>query len=202
MVKYGLILIILFSACTKTITSSGKSTRFGGFQTSDYPSDLNDSIMGQGTFTVKQMAKFLMNNNTNIDVEYAVKVAFHYVEEASKEDVNHDMAFSQMCLETSYLQFGNQVSAEQNNFCGLGATDDGAAGCKFNSIQIGVRAHIQHLKGYASEQYINEVVVDPRLKYVKRGSAPTLDDLAYKWASDGNYGEKIRSIIARIQFSE
>ncbi len=48
-------------------------------------------------------------------------------EKLKKEGVRAEVVFAQVCLETGYLSFGGQVSAEQCNFSGLGATDDGPA---------------------------------------------------------------------------
>ena len=160
--------------------------------------EINGEIMGRGKSTQDQMKNFLLKYNRSLDEDLAEKMAYLYVEESEAEGVNHDVAFIQMCLETSFLRFGNQVKVEQNNFAGMGATDDGAAGLSFPTIRIGIRAHIQHLKGYASSDDMNQVVVDPRLKYVKRGIAPTVDDLAGRWASDRKYGIKIRKLIQKL----
>lgn len=158
------------------------------------PSD----IMGERKVSIRQMAKFLMKRNPDLDIEFAVKLAATYVKESEKEGVNAEVAFAQMCLETAYFKYGNQVKQNQNNFAGLGATDDGAAGNAFPTMEIGVRAHIQHLKAYASQDALNEDLVDKRFKYVRRGSAPTIFDLAGKWASDRRYGYKIQRILRRL----
>jgi len=128
-------------------------------------------------------------------IDYIARV---YVEEAAREGVNHDIAFVQMCHETRFLTYGNQVKKHQHNYCGLGATDDGSCGASFSSVVIGVRAHIQHLKAYGSVYPLRARVVDPRFKYVKRGSAPTIDHLAGTWASDRKYGIKLRQHLSYI----
>jgi len=161
-------------------------------------SQIDGEIMGKGLASPQMMTRFLLVNNPRLDSEKVQYLAQLYYEEALKEGINHDIAFAQMCLETAYLKFGNQVKAAQNNFCGLGALDGGASGATFESEQIGVRAHIQHLKAYASRQALNEKLVDPRFRFVKRGIAPTVDHLAGRWASDTKYGEKIRSVIFKL----
>jgi hypothetical protein len=118
-----------------------------------------------------------------------------YIEECHLEGVNHDIAFAQMCLETDYLKYGGQVSASQNNFAGLGALDGGAKGLKFRTLRDGIRAHVQHLKAYGSEESLKNRCIDPRFRLVKRGSAKTIYALAGKWASDPDYGNKIRDRI-------
>jgi len=50
------------------------------------------------------------------------------------------VAFVQMCLETGFLRFGNLVTEEMNNFCGLGAIDEDNRGLWFGTEQLGVRA--------------------------------------------------------------
>jgi hypothetical protein len=122
-----------------------------------------------------------------------------YVEEAALEGVNHDVAFCQMCLETGFLEFGGDVDPAQNNFCGLGATGGGAQGAVFADARTGVKAHIQHLKAYGSDQPIaRPPIVDPRFHLVRRNVAPSVHGLSGRWASDPRYGEKIMSLIRKL----
>lgn len=155
-------------------------------------------IMGHGIKTKEELADFLYENNSTIEYEFAVKLAKFYITEAKKEGVNYDIAFSQMCLETGYQTFTGIVAPEQNNFCGLGAVDLNTPGEAFKSVQLGVRAHIQHLKAYASTDELKHDVIDRRFKYVQRGVAPTVFDLTGKWASDPEYGEKIKSLLLNL----
>jgi hypothetical protein len=85
-----------------------------------------------------------------------------------------------------------------NNFCGLGAIGPGQQGAHFPSPQIGTRAHIQHLKAYATDAPLRQELVDPRYRMVRYGSAPTLDGLAGSWATDRDYSRKIKSILERL----
>jgi len=121
-----------------------------------------------------------------------------YIEEANYEGVNHDIAFSQMCLETGYLKYGGDVKRHQFNFCGLGASGNAEPGLYFNNIRDGVRAHIQHLKAYASTESLQKDKIDTRFDFIKRGSAVHYKDLTGKWAADPHYGGKIQSILGRI----
>ncbi|MCA1951165.1 MAG: hypothetical protein LDL24_11375, partial [Treponema sp.] len=59
-------------------------------------------------------------------------------------------------------------------------------------------AHIQHLKAYGSTEGLRQPLVDPRFKYVRRGSAPTIHDLAGRWASDRAYGTKLEDLLNRL----
>jgi hypothetical protein len=103
-----------------------------------------------------------------------------------------------MCLETGFLRYGGLVTPDMNNFCGLGSTGPGQPGEYFPSPRIGIRAHIQHLKAYATDAPLRQDLVDPRYFYVRYGSAPTLDGLAGSWATDRDYSKKIRSILERL----
>ena len=165
-------------------------------------------IMGKGILPAEQMALFLGFNNPNADMNFVRKLANLYVEEAAKEAVNHDIAFAQMILETGFLRFGNLVTLEQNNFAGLGATGllgpDGLPerGIYFPDTRIGVRAHIQHLKAYASTEPLNQELVNPRFhlveRFIGRGIAPTIQGLTGRWATDPYYDKKIAAILQRM----
>jgi hypothetical protein len=159
---------------------------------------ISQPILGKGRRSAEQLASFLVSINSLVDSEFAAELARLYVDEAALEGVNHDVAFSQMCLETGFLRFGGLVRADQNNFCGLGATGPGQPGLRFPNPRIGVRAQIQHLKGYATEEPLNQDLVDPRYRYVRYGAAPTLEQLAGTWAADKGYAHKIVDILKRL----
>jgi hypothetical protein len=120
------------------------------------------------------------------------------VDEAGIEGINHDAAFAQMCLETGFLKFGGLVTPEMNNFCGLGSTGPGQPGERFPDSRTGVRAHIQHLKAYATPEPPKQELVDPRYYRVRSGSSPAIGGLAGTWAADRAYGEKIKDILTRL----
>jgi hypothetical protein len=154
--------------------------------------------MDQGKSTPQELAAMLIHYNPLIDEAYANELALVYVEESTDEGVNYDIAFCQMILETGYLNFKGSVKKYQNNFCGLGAVNAYRQGEFFPDVRTGVRAHIQHLKAYATTQSIVKPVVDGRMKFVKRGSAPTIYALKGKWASDVQYDKKIESILKKL----
>lgn len=158
----------------------------------------SEEIMDAGKITSSALARFLTLNNRNIDYNYAYKLADIYVKEAKYEGVNPDIAFTQMCLETGFLRFDGTVEKHQNNFCGLGVTGNGVKGLSFKDTEQGVRAHVQHLKAYASTKSLNRKLVDSRFKYVKRGSATHLNELTGKWATDIKYDKKIRNLLKRL----
>jgi hypothetical protein len=155
-------------------------------------------IIGTGVTSQVNLAAFLLNNNPGADPLFTKELAALYLEESAIEGINHDVAFVQMCLETGFLRYGGLVKPEMNNFCGLGSLNADNPGEIFRSPQIGVRAHIQHLKAYASNEGINLELVDPRYHWVRYGSAPTVEKLTGTWAVDREYGAKIRSILERL----
>ncbi|PSN10652.1 cell wall hydrolase, partial [filamentous cyanobacterium CCT1] len=61
--------------------------------------------------------------------------------------------------------------------------------------RVGVRAHIQHLKVYASLDALVQRRVDPRLGYVMRGEAPLVTQLTGRWNADPEYGSKIAAFL-------
>jgi hypothetical protein len=136
--------------------------------------------------------------NPQADRDQAERLAALYTEEAAAEGVNHDVAFAQMCLETGFLRYGGLVTPDMNNFCGLGAIGLNQPGERFPEPRIGVRAHIQHLKAYATDSPLNRELVDPRYRWVRYGSAPTIGGLSGAWAADRDYGKKIESILERL----
>ena len=155
-------------------------------------------IMGRGIVTAKDMAAFLLATNPDVERTFIEDLANIYTEESAIEGVNSDVAFAQMCLETGFLRYGGLVTADMNNFCGLGATGPTERGLSFPNPRTGVRAHIQHLKAYASEEPLRQLLVDPRFHYVRRGSSPAISGLAGTWATDPAYAEKIGNILERL----
>lgn len=167
---------------------------------SSFPS-LSFEIMEPGRMKVNKLTKFLMMNNPDINYYRARLLASYYYEEARAEGVNQDIAFSQMCLETGFLTFTGVVSPSQNNFCGLGAINSRNQGEIFPTKRHGVRAHIQHLKAYASSQELENSLIDTRFYYVQRETATTVDSLTGRWAIDPAYGEKIKNLMRRLYAS-
>lgn len=165
-------------------------------------------IMGDSQTTIVQMASWYKANGATYPSatykQYGAETIDDFCrilyEEASTEGVRAEVVFAQAMLETGWLKFGGDVKAEQCNFCGLGATGGGVGGASFNtygtdSVRMGLRAQVQHLKAYASSDNLVNEKVDPRFTYVTRGCAPRVDDLAGKWAADTSYGTKLKKLI-------
>ncbi|AHH14029.1 glucosaminidase domain-containing protein [Borrelia nietonii YOR] len=152
-------------------------------------------LLSRGKSQVEDLIRYTLKMNPHLEAEYVKTIAQTYIDESIIEGINYDIAYAQMLLETGILKFNGIVSKEQHNFSGIGATDNFTKGNSFSNIKEGIRAHIQHLKAYASRQNINSNMVDPRFYLVKRGSAPTIYDLTGKWAKDKLYDKKLKKIL-------
>ena len=164
------------------------------------------SIMGMGTLKKEQMVNFLHRNNPSKPMSYILNFVDLVISEAALEGVDHDVLFSQIMNETAFLKFTGDVKEEQNNFAGIGATGNGNPGNSFPSIQIGIRAVVQHLKAYASAEPLKMGVVDPRFNYVQRESAIFVEHLGIKenpnykgWATAKEYGYRLLSMIDNVR---
>lgn len=159
------------------------------------------NLSDRGVKNSRQLTEFFMRNNPDADIEQVRRLASYYIEEGNREGINSDCAFVQMCHETGFLKFGNLVTPEMHNYCGLGAIDENQRGLYFETEQLGVRAHIQHLHAYAKPEgfILNNDCVDPRYRYVKRGRAPTIEGLAGTWAADREYAIKLENKLSQLE---
>lgn len=164
---------------------------------------LSREILGAGQFSAVELADFFLMNNQQIEKDFILEFAGFYIQEAAMENINSDVAFAQMCLETGFLRFGGLVQPDFHNYCGLGAMDADHPGEKFETEQLGVRAHIQHLQAYATTQdvQLNNQLIDPRYHWVHKTKFVTdIFGLTGTWATDPNYGNKIDEILSRMEF--
>jgi len=153
-------------------------------------------MIGSAASTTKtELIGFILSNNPTLEKQYVRRVVDAYIADCALEGINHDIAISQMCLETGFLRFKGAVKMNQFNFCGLGAIGKETAGLTFASLEEGVRAHVQHLKAYSSHEPLSTKLVDTRFAFVKRGIAPDIQALSGTWASDLNYGYKMEAMM-------
>ena len=163
--------------------------------------EISREIAGYGIKSAEQLTEFFLDKRSDADEKTVLNLARLYVEEGSFEGINSDVAFVQMCLETGFLKFGNLVQPEWHNYCGLGAIDAAHPGERFETEQLGVRAHIQHLHAYGTSENVKlkNPLVDRRYKYVKpRGKALTVFALSGTWATDRNYGSKLDALLTQL----
>lgn len=163
---------------------------------------ISRKILDSGKQTSNQMAAFFLAQNPQEEESHILNFASLYIEEASTEGINWDVAFAQMCLETGFLRFGGLVQPEWHNYCGLGAMDAEHPGCIFETEQLGIRAHIQHLQAYATTEettLVNELI-DPRYNWVhKTKFIEDINGLTGTWATDPIYAEKLENILQRME---
>ena len=168
------------------------------------------SIMGTTSTTAMQMANYFTakggkypysGNSVAPTIKDFCQI---YIDECKAEGVKAEVAFAQAMMETGFLRFGGDVKKEQYNFAGLGATGNGASGNRFESIRIGIRAQVQHLKAYASKESLKQKCVDGRYQYVTKGVAPYVEWLGQKenpsgkgWATAVNYGYNIVNLYLK-----
>lgn len=164
--------------------------------------ELSRNLMAQGQLTAPQLAAFFLSRNPDADKDHIIQFAQYYIEEAAAEGINSDVAFAQMCLETGFLKFGGLVQPDFHNYCGLGAMDADHPGEIFETEELGVRAHIQHLQAYATkeETQLHKELVDPRYNWVhKTKYIEDIFGLTGTWATDPHYGEKIDGLLTAME---
>ena len=163
---------------------------------------ISRNLADSGIKNAKQLHKFFMDSNPLADSDQIMRMAKTYIKEARTEGINSDCAFVQMCLETGFLRFGGLVTPDMHNYCGLGAIDVDHPGESFETEELGIRAHIQHLHAYATSEddsLVNECI-DNRYKWVRpRGKAKTIFELTKTWAADPDYGTKLDSLLSRLE---
>ena len=167
-------------------------------------------ISGSSGASVEQMVSYFKSSKCTYPTKALSKggvkdiKAFSKIilEEANAEGIKAEVVFCQVMKETGWLQFGGDVSIEQFNFAGLGATGGGEKGNSFKDVRTGIRAQVQHLKAYASTEKLNNKCVDQRFDYVERNSAPYVEWLGIPdnpsgggWATSAGYGKDLVSMI-------
>lgn len=156
-----------------------------------------DRIMDHGKTTELQLMMFLKTNN-ELSTKDFPEIGKLYREESAIEGVDYDIAFSQMCLETNFLRFGTLIKPSQNNFASMGTPGGGPEGASFESARVGVRAHIQLLKAYASTEPLVQGSVNPRFRFITRGIAPLVGQLSGRWQPPTDYGDRILGVVRRL----
>lgn len=166
------------------------------------------SIAGKAVATAAQMVAYIKAKRPNVE-QSVIDMIPLYISEGKTEGIAGDIAFAQSCIETGNFAFPQdtcKVTLAQNNFAMMGVVAADSKGESFATPQIGIRAQIQHLKAYASSEALVGACVDPRFKYVSRGSAPYVEWLGQQenpngkgWATAKGYGDRILAVLAEIQ---
>ena len=155
--------------------------------------------------TPGRLTAFLEARNPDRAAKFAT-IAAEYARIGDELGIRWDYAFFQMLLETGSLKFTGDVSVDQNNFAGLGATGRKNPGEAFADVPTGVKAHLQHLLLYAGE-HIDDPIAERTRKvqewdvlggWQKKIKGPmTFSQLAAQWAPGSrNYARDIAGIAA------
>jgi hypothetical protein len=155
---------------------------------------------GQSTYLTRDaVVKYLTENSKGVSTRDIRAIIDHYINESRREGINHDIAIAQMCYATKNLT--KKVLFNNMNYADLSTAGTNWNG-KFPRSRIGVRAHIQHLKGYASTKYPEEAIVDPRFRILEniRGKGDTLHKLSAYWVKNNNekYESDIKEILEKL----
>jgi len=151
---------------------------------------LDSGIMGKGRSERNAVIAYIRTKNSSINFETIATIVDSYISEAEQEGVNHDFAIAQMCWATAYLTNHQRIAA--NNYGGL-------LNSRFSDRGTGVRAHIQHLKAYASTEGFKTKIVDPRYNVLVAkgllGKITTRNQLYPYWSEARDYGKRIEGIL-------
>jgi len=160
---------------------------------------------GQYTYLTRDaVVKYLSENSRGISTRDIRAIIEHYINESKTENINHDIAIAQMCYATQFLS--DKTLFNNMNYGGLITTGAKLNGKnwngKFPRSRTGVRAHIQHLKGYASTSALKEAIVDPRFHLLAnmRGKGDTLHKISAYWVRNNpeKYENNIRDILEKL----
>ena len=186
-------------------------------------------IMGTIVLTAEDLYAYSEPQIPNMRLTCTIEELInYYLTIGAKYGVRGDLAYLQAIKETGWFKFnrpqsylapdgeggwvrvyeprpeGLYATPTDNNFCGLGITGklgDEASLCRFETAELGVTAHIQHIFAYATTDAIpdGEVIVDPRFYYMEHGSKPSWIELGTNsWTSDPAYGQSIIDAYTKV----
>jgi len=154
------------------------------------------NVEGAGSLNKSGVVEYIKSQKAPLSDSEIERIVQTYFDEAAFENINHDIAIAQMLHASNFLKNNQRVSGF--NYSGLIELPNWNG--NFSSMTEGVRAHIQHIKGYASTTLNRQQIADPRyyllvnLKYL--GTVKTFDQLYEKWtASPANYKQNIERIL-------
>jgi len=154
------------------------------------------NVEGQGSLNKNGVLQYIKTQKPPLSDSEIERIIQTYFDEAAFENINHDIAIAQMLHASNFFKNDQRVSGF--NYSGLIELPNWQG--KFSSMTEGVRAHIQHVKGYASKTLNRQQIADPRyyllvnLNYL--GTVKTFDQLYEKWtASPAAYKQNIERIL-------
>lgn len=159
------------------------------------------NVLGQGTLPKSSIIAYINSKQAN-PVANVHTLVDYYITEANKEGVNADLAIAQMLYNTHFI--GVKKFFGKNNPIGIGGPSrKNWEIYPFSHIQLGVRAHIQHLKAYSTSEPIKETIVDPRYNILKDsgliGSASTIKEISASWYGSDDASNAIITILDEMK---
>ena len=162
---------------------------------------LLERIISQGYASKRGAIGYILSQNDTVNYQLLESLIDIYIEEAAFEGVNHDVAIAQMLYATNYLR--NNMSSF--NYAGFSAGGTRGWDGKFSNMRTGVRAHIQHLKGYGSTQLPCHQIVDPRYYLLESmyGKVQNISQLCDLWSHYSVYKDNlIRILYGMYQYTD
>jgi len=184
-----------------TISHQAVSQNHAGFS---HVNQIPRFIEGNGSLGRDVVISYIMSKNPVMHRQEVITLVNEYINEARREGINHDIAIAQMCYATGFLR--NRQLLISHNYAGLN-TESGISvryGSSHASIQEGVWAHIQHLKGYSSIQRPQREIYNQRYYSLVSsgvlGTVKTLDALFATWSpfNAAVYGNEITGILREL----
>ena len=130
-----------------------------------------------------------------------------YYQHAPRYGIPAENGVGQSSWETNDWKYTGQVPPEYRNMCGLKtrrATGDRPEDhARFQSDEMGVIAHLQHLARYGGMQAdaVPDPIYDPRF-YLVTAFTDTIEGLGGAWAPDPGYGSRVSNRIASLVATE
>ncbi|MDR0320013.1 MAG: hypothetical protein LBI28_00780 [Treponema sp.] len=182
---------------TRPDTNGGNNSE----QQSPTVSRTHSNILATENINKNAVIAYIRSQNHSLQISDVEPLIDTYISEASEEGVNQYFAIAQMLRATDF--FRNRERMRVHNYAGLSNAVELPGRnivVEFPNMTIGVRAHIQHLKGYASETPPNRDIVDPRYEVLIEknylGRAVTFEQVYTYWAEDSvTYRNNIERIL-------
>jgi hypothetical protein len=168
--------------------------------------DADSPIRGPSLLTAEELAGFVRAKGHEPRLTVSLdELARAFVEEGDAEVVRGDVAFAQSILESGWFSFpaGGQVDPDDNNFAGIGACDGCDHGFRFDSARLGVRAQVQLLRTYVSDDIGPDDLAYPSLlpgtfRLGFRGDVQSWNDLTGRWATASGYGTRVYALYRQM----
>ncbi len=162
------------------------------------------SFIGMVSINWKMLLNMVSSMNSSINTELAEEISKLYIKWGSTFNIRPDFAWSQMCIETDFLNSDN-IKMKNNNFCGLTYLKKGNSNKEqriyysFDTLELGVIAHYAHLAWYIYPEHIDKRYCskqyDPNHNEVNGKEhlfvGYNLNSLDKRWNPSKSYSEKI-----------